>query len=321
MSQKSILKKMWCVCILAMVCCCLWGSAFPGIKIGYQLWKIESTDTSAQVLFAGWRFFLAGVLTIIIGSFLQGKILKPTPKAIKPILVLAAFQTIIQYIFFYVGLAHTTGVKASIITGANVFLSIIIAGFVAHQEKMTKEKIIGCICGFLGVILVNMQSGNIELAFTWNGDGFIFLSALSSAISAVLIKSFSKDSNTVLLSGYQFLTGGILLIIVGFVSGGRIQVYQIGGIGILVYLAFVSAVAYSLWGILLKYNPVSKVAIFGFINPIAGVLLSALLLSESQSIGLMTVIALALVSLGIYIVNRHKSNEENISENGLEENN
>ena len=45
-----------------LVCCLLWGSAFPCIKIGYKLWNIESGDVWSIILFAGTRFFLAGVL-------------------------------------------------------------------------------------------------------------------------------------------------------------------------------------------------------------------------------------------------------------------
>ena len=64
-------------------------------------------------------------------------------------------------------------------------------------------------------------------------------------------------------------------------------------------------VAYSLWGILLKYNPVSKVAVFGFMNPVFGVILSALLLGEgAQAAGVKSLIALLLVSIGIYVVNK-----------------
>ena len=75
--------------------------------------------------------------------------------------------------------------------------------------------------------------------------------------------------------------------------------------GMIVYLAVVSAVAYSLWGILLKYNPVSKVAVFGFMNPVFGVILSALLLGEgAQAAGVKSLIALLLVSIGIYVVNK-----------------
>lgn len=72
----------------------------------------------------------------------------------------------------------------------------------------------------------------------------------------------------------------------------------------LLYLALVSAVAYTLWGCLLKYNPVSQVTIFGFLTPVFGVVLSALLLSEGDALGWQALGALALVCLGILLVNR-----------------
>lgn len=42
------------------------------------------------------------------------------------------------------------------------------------------------------------------------------------------------------------------------------------GVVIIFYLAMVSAVAYTLWSVLLAWNDVSKVAIFGFVNPLCG---------------------------------------------------
>ena len=93
----------------------------------------------------------------------------------------------------------------------------------------------------------------------------------------------------------------------GGVMGGHITKVIPSGIGLLVYLALVSAVAYSLWGILLKYNPVSRVTVFGFMNPVFGVLLSALLLGETdQASGILGLLSLLLVSVGIYVVNSGK---------------
>ena len=64
-------------------------------------------------------------------------------------------------------------------------------------------------------------------------------------------------------------------------------------------------VAYSLWGLLLKYNPVSKMAVFGFMNPMFGVLLSAVLLKEqNQAFTLRGLVSLVLVCIGIYVVNQ-----------------
>ena len=94
-------------------------------------------------------------------------------------------------------------------------------------------------------------------------------------------------------------------MIAGFAMGGRITQVNPQGIMMLIYLACISAVAYSLWGVLLKYNPVSKVAVFGFMNPVFGVILSAWWLNETgNDLGVKALIALILVCIGIYIVNR-----------------
>ena len=70
----------------AMLCCFLWGSAFPCIKIGYKLWEINSLDTASQILFAGMRFLLAGILAIVLGSMLERRFLKPEQGAAGKIL-------------------------------------------------------------------------------------------------------------------------------------------------------------------------------------------------------------------------------------------
>ena len=54
---------------------------------------------------------------------------------------------------------------------------------------------------------------------------------------------------------------------------------------LVVYMSFISAAAYSLWGVLLKHNPVSRITVFGFTTQIFGVLFSALFLREGSSFG------------------------------------
>ena len=84
---------------------------------------------------------------------------------------------------------------------------------------------------------------------------------------------------------------------------------NVNGKGLLMlgYLAFISAMAYSLWAMLLKYNPVSKITVYGFMNPVFGVILSAFILGEAeQAFGIKSLGALILVCIGIYIVNGTK---------------
>ena len=115
-----------------------------------------------------------------------------------------------------------------------------------------------------------------------------------------------------MLSGWQFVCGGLIMVVCGLMFGGRLKVVTPAGIAILTYLAVVSAVAYSLWGILLKYNPISRVAVFGFMNPVFGVILSAIFLREAGSLGVMCMISLVLVCVGIYIVNRGDDRSQQI---------
>ncbi|MCC8097306.1 MAG: DMT family transporter [Eubacterium sp.] len=290
--------------ILALLCCLLWGSAFPCIKIGYELFEIAGNDSGSQILFAGCRFTLAGILTVIIGSVLNRGVLIPKKTSLKLVFKLCFFQTVAQYIFFYIGLAHTSGVKASIIEGSIVFLALIFACLIFKLEKLTARKVLGCLLGFLGVITVNVGGGSLS-GVNILGDGFIFLSAAAYAVSSGLIKIYSAEENPVTLSGWQVFAGGLIMLLAGRVFGGKIHVVNQNGILMLLYLAFVSAFSYSLWGILLKYNPVSKVAVIGFSNPVFGVILSALLLGEkNQAVNPLSLRALVLVCIGIYIVNR-----------------
>ncbi len=303
------MQKTSVVWLGAMLCCLLWGSAFPCIKIGYGMWNIESVDTSSQILFAGMRFVLAGILAVIFGSLLEGKFIKPEKGCAGKIVWLAMLQTVIQYLFFYIGLAHTSGVKASIIEAVNVFVAIIVSGFIFHQENVTAKKMLGCLVGFAGVVLINMNGMNFQMSLS--GEGAIFLSTVAYAFSSVFLKRYSAKHNPVMLSGYQFIFGGIILSAAGFAMGGRLSTVSTGGVLMLIYLALVSAVAYSLWGMLLKYNPISRVAVFGFMNPVFGVILSAWLLREgAQALGPVSLVSLVLVCAGIYIVNIREQSEK-----------
>lgn len=309
--KAQFLQKTIVVWFGAMICCALWGSAFPCIKICYQMFQINAKDTAAQILIAGYRFTLAGILTIIIGSILNRKILFPTKKSIEKVFKLSILQTVLQYFFFYVALAHTTGVKASIIEGINVFVAILVASLLFHQEKLTSRKMIGCIIGFAGVVIVNLGGSSMDMSFQWNGEGFIVISTVAYAFSSVFLKRYSRDENPVMLSGYQFTVGGLMMCFIGLAMGGKVSGFNVASMAILIYLAMISAIAYSLWGILLKYNPISKVAVFGFMTPVFGVILSAILLKEgAQAAGRKSILALLLVCIGIYIVNKTKGEEK-----------
>ena len=306
--NEKTMQKTAVVVSLAVLANLLWGSAPAFIKTGYAMFQVASDDTAAQILFAGCRFFLAGIMGVILGSILNGGLLLPQKSSWPKIALLALFQTVVQYIFFYIGCANAAGYKVSIACSTGSFISILFSALLFKQEKLTAKKVLGCMLGFGGVLLVNMKAGSgLDLDMRLVGEGFIMISSCAFAMSSALTKAFSKTENPVMLCGYQFIMGGAVLIALGFGMGGRLVMSQSTGILLIAYLAMVSAVAFSLNSLLIKYNPVSRVSIFGFLNPIFGVLLSMLILKESgQDFGLRGVIALLLVCAGVLTVNYSK---------------
>jgi drug/metabolite transporter (DMT)-like permease len=308
--KQTIFQNPIILTLIALLCCALWGSATPAIKTGYRLLAVEGV--SSIMLFAGIRFFMAGIFTVIIFSIARRKLLIPKKENIGRILTVASVQTVIQYVFFYLGLAYTSGVKGTIASGSGAFFAVLIASLIFKQEKLTVKKIVACAVGFLGIVLINLNgltfsSDPLDLM----GVAFVLLSAIALSFSSVLIKKYSAYEDPVTISGYQFIVGGFFMIMIGLAFGGKVDFSNLFGVLDLVYLALLSAVAYSLWGILLKHNPVSKVTVFNFTTPVFGVLLTMLFLpGESGSVNIINlVITLVLISLGILLLNYKKADK------------
>lgn len=302
--KPSIFSHPVAVVLLAILCNMLWGSAIPFINLGYKLFAIPAGETATQILFAGCRFFLAGLLTILFTSIPQKKLMRPKKENLYMVAVLAMLQTVTQYLFFYIGVANTPSVKGAIIQGLNAFVSILVACYLFRSEKMNSLKWIGGVLGVAGIVVVNLDGSSLGGAVTMRGEGFLLLSMFAGACSAGAIKRFGQKESPVALSGWQFMLGGAIMAAVGFAMGGRLNPVSLGAPVVLLYLAALSAVAYTMWSVLLKHNPVSRIAVFMFLQPIFGVLLSLILYPETQVPLLRYGAALALVCLSIVIVGR-----------------
>lgn len=302
--KSRIFTNRFFVAVVALFCCALWGSATPFIKIGYEL-ILPAKDPASTILFAGVRFTLAGIFTVLIYSIARKNFLYPKKENLGRVATVSCFQTILQYIFFYIGLANTTGVKGTVESGSSAFFALLISSLIFKQEKLTFKKIFACIIGFAGIVLVNLNG--LDFSMNFFGDGFVIMSTIAYSISSVLIKKYSQYEDPVVISGYQFIIGGIVMVLTGILSGGRIIIPNAVALGVLIYLAILSAAAYSLWGVLLKHNPVSKVSIYNFMTPVFGVILTSLMLTEQSKVQPLTlVVTLILISTGIFILNYKK---------------
>ena len=291
----------------AITSCLLWGSAIPFVRMGYQLLGIDAADTGSQLLFAGTRFFLAGLAVAVAHAVATRSARVPSRRDLWAAFRISLFQTFGQYLLYYIGLAHSTGVNGAISQGIDVFASLVISAVIFRMERLTPQKVVGALIGFCGILLADAGSraAGAGGGFTLTGEGFVMLATVSSALASVLTRKYAQDTDPMVLCGWQFMMGGAGLLACGAVLGGHIATPGPAGLGILAWLVMVSAVAYGIWSVLLRDNDVSRVSVYTFTLPIFGVILSLLLLGdEGTALGPMTFVALALVSLGILVVER-----------------
>lgn len=303
MTDKKIYTNEKFIAIIATLCCLLWGSAYPAIKNGYVLFHINSNDIPSKLLFAGYRFILAGTFIFIIAKLYGKTIFNISKRNISSLFLLGISQTTLQYIFFYIGLANTTGVKGSIMNSTVAFFSVILAHYIYANDKLTKKKSIGCIVGFIGVIIVNFNAELLEFSFNLNGDGFVIIAALVFSVTAIYSKKLAENIDVMIITGHSLLIGGIMLALLGVISGGQVYSFTLPSSSILIYLALLSSVAFTLWNMLLKYNKVGPVSVYNFLTPIFGSILSAIFLGETIW-EFKNLIALIFVCIGIWLVNK-----------------
>ena len=287
----------------ATLCCLLWGSSYPTIKSGYELFQIATNDISSKVVFAGYRFVFAGLLLLLLALAQRKPIGRLSPRQFGQLTVLGLTQTAIQYTFFYIGLAYTTGAKGSIMNATATFFSVMLAHFIYQNDKISYNKALGCILGFAGVMIVNFNSGLQDFHFVWNGDGFVVLAAFILSAATLYGKRISQTVDPMVMTGWQLAIGGVMLVVGGYITGGTLAVPSVKAAAILGYLTLLSSVAFALWSLLLKYNRVSMIAPFNFLVPVAGTVLSAIFLGENI-LEIKYAVALVLVCSGIWWVNK-----------------
>ena len=187
--STSTLQRPMVICLLAAFCCLLWGSAFPAVKIGYGLLSISSADSAEQLIFAGLRFFFAGVVAVLFHSASLRRLRLPARSSLWKATKLGLIQTLVQYALFYIGMAHTSGVKGSVLMAVHVFFAILISAKLFHYERLNAPKLLGCLCGFGGVLLINLSGGGLGGGFTLLGDGAVLLAALASLICLLCLSA------------------------------------------------------------------------------------------------------------------------------------
>ena len=289
--------------LLAILCALGWSLAYPFIKLGYGELQIDSADLGSKILFAGIRFFAAGLLVLAF-SAVQKRKLAVTRKEVPWLTLFALVNTALHYLFSYIGLSYIPSARSTILDSMGSFFLIILSGLFLEDDTFSVKKIAGCLLGFCGILTISITpGGGLFSGISFLGDGMILLNACCAAGGSILTRFISKKMDMMTATGYGMSAGGLMLLLVGLMVGVR-QPWNLSlwGVTILFVLVLISAVCFGIYNMLLANHPISKVAIYNSLIPVFGVMFSSLLLKEPFS--WQYILAAGLTAAGVYVVNR-----------------
>ena len=295
-------RPFWVSCF-ALTAAVVWGWAYPLIKMGFEEFAITPDMTGNKILFAGVRFTFSGLIILAFAKAKRRSFAMRRKTDWWFMLLFALLNTTFHYSTFYIGLSFSAGARAAILNSLSVFLLVIMACIFFKSDRFTMGKVLGCVLGFAGILALNMggaESGH----FTLLGDGMIIVNALCSAVASLLTRSLIKRVDVFVGTGYSLGLGGLLLLVPSLLAGATMPQITWWGLVILLLLIGISALSFVLYNKLISCNPVGKVAIFNSLIPVVGAVTSCLCLGETFY--WKYVIAGALATAGIYIINKQK---------------
>ena len=280
---------------LLLLLAVLWGSAFPGIKLGLEgLSAGHLTLLRHLVASACFLPFLA----------LTGRKMIPERRDVPFFFLLG----LLGYFFYHTALnfgeLHVSAGAASLIIATAPAFTAVVAYFLL-AERLSGLGWLGIGTSLGGVVLIVLGSG-ANLGFNLYAL-LILVSAVVTAFHAVLQKPLFERYKPVEVTAFATWAGTLPMLV--FLPGFGADLSTAGTTPLLaaVYIGVVpSAVAYTLYAYALSQAPVTLVAAFLYMVPVFSLLFSWWLLGEVPT--LLTLLGGGIAIAGIALVNRSRRN-------------
>ncbi len=303
------------IILLSFVVTALWGSLFPFVKLGYIEFGLDTANPANLLLFAGVRFFISGLLLSVfcMGKSRTFRILER--RTFGSVMLVGLFAVALHYACTYIGLANIDSSTTALLKQSGVLVFVCFSFLVFKEDRFTVQKLIGAALGLFSILIVNMDALKIRFN-VWTL--LIIGASICTVISNVIYKKLLNDVPALTSTGVSQLTGGIILMAAGFLSGGRITVCTPAALLVFGYIITATVVSYSLWYSVVKKYELSKLFIIKMAEPLFAALVS-LALPLGAKITWNHLIAFVLVFAAVLISNmkpkerRRYSHESNVS--------
>lgn len=273
----------------------IWGST-------YLLNKISVSQLPPFFL-ASVRFLIASIIIFIIAKSLGISLSISKKQLLNATIAGFLFLTLGNGLAVLALKYLDSGFAALEISAQPLVILIMMRVFQGKRIKLMSY--IGVILGFIGIFLLVSQKEIINKEGQILGMILIFVCMLSWAYASIFVGKADLPKNSFVNTGYQMLTGGIMLGVISLVLNESWSLpstwqpeVQWSMIGLIV---FGSIIAFTSFNYLLKEVSPEKVATSTYVNPIIALILGWWVLNEH--ISLQSIIAAVVLLTGVYFIN------------------
>lgn len=285
----------------------IWGSTYLAI-----LFAIESIPP----------FLMAGIRFLTAGSFLMVWMrLKGAPM---PTLAQWRSAAIIGFLLLVVGNGALSWAEQRVPSGiaaliiASIPAMVVILEFLATGARPSGATTGGLVLGSIGtLVLVDparlSESGGVDLV----GAGVLLVGSLSWAYGSLYSRKAEQASPALQSTGMQMASGGVLLLVVGMMSG-ELTSFSPGSVTLKSMLAvaylvvFGSLIAFSSYIWLLKVSTPARVSTYAFVNPLIALVLGWLFAGEDLNARVLVASVLTIVAVALIVGSKYRGTRKEL---------
>jgi drug/metabolite transporter (DMT)-like permease len=288
---------------LVVMLCLVWGLNYVSMKIVNQGFQ--------PVFQSAMRFGLAAIIVFGWCVVRRIRLFRPDGTLLPGIAAGLLFG--FEFALITLALDYTSASRSVVFVYTMPFFVALGAHFLVPGERMTVLGFIGLAMAFCGVAFVFSDKLSLPSEDAIIGDVMCIAAAVLWAATTILIKTTrlkSAKPEKVLL--YQLVVASLILFAAAPLFGPYLRTVTPFVVGTFAFqVIVVVAFTFLVWFWLIRNYPASRLTSFTFLTPVFGVLFGGLMLGEPVSwrLGL----ALVLVAIGIYLVNRPQRSHKPIS--------
>lgn len=284
--------------IAYLVVCIFWGSTYLAIKVG--------VTELPPFLFAGLRFFVAGLLLLVIARALGD----PLPRrsdwrtlAIVGLMLLAGGNAFVVWSEQYIG----SGVASIFVVTVAMWTALFDAVIPGGSSELNWRVIAGLTLGFVGTLLLVGATPAEIMAADKRGPIALTLASASWSLGTVYAKRHPTKASPYMGAAFQMMVGGGAVALLGTLLGEWASWHlSTRGIGAIAYLVvFGSILGYSAYSYALRHASATIVGTYAYVNPVIAVILGWLLLHEPVTTRTFVAMGMILVAV-VWIQFSHK---------------